>query len=176
MSHPPASHHTLSFTSSLVRLAHIFEAEASLTQLSDQATHKAPSSPCSTSVGHPPFTGLAVHHRSSNNRQVKLHADSHYGDDDPTQWAQPYVPYHSHLAAIPHPNTLLNHRIIWWTPTIGDFSCPPLCGPMSGLGKLCPPRYNELRTSVIFLNHRVTKYRESTLSKQNPANVQPSVK
>ena len=30
---PPASCHTLSFTSSLVRLAHIFEAEASLTRL-----------------------------------------------------------------------------------------------------------------------------------------------
>ena len=61
---PPASCHTLGFTSSLVWLAHIFEAEASLTWLSDQATHKAPSSPCSTSVRHPPFTSLAVHHRA----------------------------------------------------------------------------------------------------------------
>ena len=78
------------------------------------------------------------------------------------------MPYHSHLAAIPCPNTLLDHwGGIWWTPTIGDFSCPPLRRPVSGLGKLCPPRYNELRTSVIFLNHCVTKYRESTLGKQN---------
>ena len=60
-SHPPALRHTLGFTSSLVRLAHIFEAEASLTRLSDQATHKALSSPCSTLVRHPPFTGLAAH-------------------------------------------------------------------------------------------------------------------
>ena len=64
--------------------------------------------------------------------QVKLRTDSRYGDDDPTQWAQPYVPYHSHLAAIPRPNTLLDHWIIWWTPTIGDFSCPPLHRPVSG--------------------------------------------
>ena len=59
------------------------------------------------------------------NCQVKLCADSHYGDDDPTQWAQPYIPYHCHLATIPCPDTLVDHQIIWWTPTIGDFSCSP---------------------------------------------------
>ena len=69
--------------------------------------------------------------------QVKLHADSRYGDDDPTQWPQPYNAYHTHMAGIPRPNMLLNHQIIWWTPTPGDFSCPPLNGPVSGLGKLC---------------------------------------
>ena len=45
----------------------MFEAEASLTRLSDQATHKAPSSPCSTLVRHPPFTGLAAHQRARGN-------------------------------------------------------------------------------------------------------------
>ena len=44
---------------------------------------------------------------------VKLCANTHYGDDDPTQWAQPYIPYHCHMAAIPHPNMLLDHQIIW---------------------------------------------------------------
>ena len=107
---------------------------------------------------------------------VKLHADSHYGDDNPTQWAQPYLPYYSHLAAIPHPNTLLDHQIIWWTPTIGDFACPPLRGPMCGLGKLYQPWYNELRSSVIFLNNRITRYQESTVGKWNPPTVQPSIK
>ena len=109
-------------------------------------------------------------------RLVKLCADSCYGDDNPTQWAQPYHPFYSHLAAIPCPNTLLDHLIIWWTPTIGDFACPPLCGPMAGLGKLCQQRYNELRTSVIFLKDRVTKYQESTAGKQNSPTIQPSVK
>ena len=80
------------------------------------------------------------------------------------------------MAAIPRPNTLVDHQIIWWTPTIGDFACPPLSGPVAGLGKLCQPRYNELRTSVIFLNDRATKYKESTKDKQNAAPIQPSVK
>ena len=57
--------------------------------------------------------------------KVQLRADSLYGDDDPLQWAQPYIIEQCHLAAIPHPNTLLDHRIIWWTPTIGDYSLPP---------------------------------------------------
>ena len=66
MSHPQL-HITLSFLCHTLclafQLAHIFEAEASLTRLSDQATHKALSSPCSTSVRHPPFTSLAAHQR-----------------------------------------------------------------------------------------------------------------
>ena len=107
---------------------------------------------------------------------VKLRADSRYGDDDPTQWAQPYHPFYSHLAAIPCPNMLLNHLIIWWTPTISDFACSLLHGHVASLGKLCQPRYNELRTSVIFLKDRVTKYQESTAGKRNSPTIQPSVK
>ena len=33
--------------------------------------------------------------------QVRLCADSRYGDDDPVLWPQPYMPYHSHFGAIP---------------------------------------------------------------------------
>jgi hypothetical protein len=58
---------------------------------------------------------------------------------------------------------------------IGDFSCPPLNGPVSGLGKLCRPRYNELRTSVIFLTDRVTKYQSTSAGRNTPI-LQPSVK
>ena len=99
-----------------------------------------------------------------------------YGDNDPIQWAQPYIPYYSHFAAIPHPNMLIDHQIIWWTPTSGDFICPPLSGPVSGLGKLCRWKFNELRTSVIFLIHHVTKYQESTPAEWHPPNLLPSVK
>jgi hypothetical protein len=110
-------------------------------------------------------------------RQVKLRADSRYGDDDPTQWAQPYDSFHTHMAGIPRPNTLLDHQIIWWTPTPGDFSCPPLNGPVCGLGKLCRRRYNELRTSILFLFDRVTKYQQSvSATKSGPLPLQPSVK
>ena len=109
-------------------------------------------------------------------RHVKLRADSRYGDDDPVQWPQPYNTYHSHLAAIPRPNTLLDHQIIWWTPTIADFSCPPHNGPVSGLWKLRQPIYNELRTSVIFLTDRVTKYQQSIPAERSSPILQPSVK
>ena len=72
------------------------------------------------------------------NHHVKLHADTCYGDDNPIQWAQPSIPYHCHMAAILYPNTLVDHQIIQWTPTIADLSCLPLSGPVSGLWKLCP--------------------------------------
>lgn len=109
-------------------------------------------------------------------RHVKLRADSRYGDDDPTQWPQPYIAFHSHLAAIPRPNTLTQHSIIWWTPTAGDFICPPTTGPVSGLGKLCQRQYNQLRTSVIFLHHRVKKYLDSIPSSRVPPDLKPSAK
>ncbi len=111
-----------------------------------------------------------------DDRQVKLRADSRYGDDDPIQWAQPYFPLYSHFAAIPRPNTLVDHLIIWWTPTIGDFSCSPRSGPVAGLGKLCHPRYDNLRTSFTFLEDRVKKYQKSTRPEQNSPILQPSVK
>jgi hypothetical protein len=47
---------------------------------------------------------------------------------------------------------------------------------VAGLGKLSQPRYNELRTSVIFLNNRVKKYQQSNLPGRNSPNIQPSVK
>ena len=94
---------------------------------------------------------------------------------DPLQWAQPYIIEQCHLAAIPHLNTLLNHRIIWWTPTIGDYSLPPCSRPVSDVGKLCQPRYNKLRTSVIFLHDSVKKYQQSTSHRSSSA-LQPSLK
>jgi hypothetical protein len=110
------------------------------------------------------------------NCHIKLHADTCYGDDDPTQWAQPYIPYYCHMAAIPHPNMLLDHQVIWWTPTIADLSCLPLNGPISGLWKLRQQIYNELRTSVIFLTNRVTKYQQSVPAERHSAILQPPVK
>ena len=80
------------------------------------------------------------------------------------------------MSAIPCPNMLLNHQIIWWTLTIGDLSCPPLSGPMSGLWKLHPQIYNELRTSVISFTDHVTKYQQSVLDKQHSSILQPPIK
>ena len=73
---------------------------------------------------------------------------------------------------MPRPNTL-EHQIIWWTPTIGDVSCPPNSGPVSGLWKLCQPKYNELRTAVMFLTDRVAKYRQSSPPEQRSSTLQP---
>ena len=44
--------------------------------------------------------------------EVKLQADSCYGDDDSVQWPQPYLSFNSHFPAILCPNSLLNHQII----------------------------------------------------------------
>ena len=81
-----------------------------------------------------------------------------------------------HMAAIPHPNTLLDHQIIWWTPTIGDLSCPPLSGPVSGLWKLRPQIYNELRTSVIFITDHITKYQQSAAGERHSPILQPPIR
>jgi hypothetical protein len=110
-----------------------------------------------------------IHLPPFSNCHITLHADTCYGDDNPTQWAQPYVPYHCHMAAIPCPNTMLNHQIIWWTPTIGDLSCPSPNGPVSGLWKLRQQIYNELRTSVMFLTNRITNYQQSIPTEQHSA-------
>src|SRR6202522_551854 len=137
------------------------------------------------SSGHLSWTGNLLSRRQTRiiflsppfgDCHVQLRADSRYGDDNPTQWAQPYVPYHCHMAAIPCPNTLLDHQIIWWTPTIGDCSSPPLSGPVSGLWKLRQQIYTELRTSVFFLIVRFTKYQQSISAQRHSAILQPSVK
>src|ERR1700678_1512683 len=137
------------------------------------------------SSGHLSWTGNLLSRRQTRiiflsppfgDCHVQLRADSRYGDDNPTQWAQPYVPYHCHMAAIPRPNTLLNHQIIWWTPTIGDCSSPPLSGPVSGLWKLRQQIYTELRTSVLFLIDHVTKYQQSISAQRHSTILQPSVK
>ena len=106
---------------------------------------------------------------------IKLCADSCYGDDDPTQWPQPYLFYHSHFAAMPHPNNLDGHDIIWWAPTPGHFESPT-SSPVSGLGKLSCLKYNKFRTSVSLICDHVTQYKASTPTKQNLPNLQPSVK
>jgi len=111
-----------------------------------------------------------------DSRQVKLRADTRYGDDDPTQWPQPYIEFHCHLAGIPRPNTLLDHLVIWWTPTIADLTCPPHSGPVSGLWKIREQKYNELRTSVQFLTNRVTKYQQSIPPGRKPIAIHPSIK
>ena len=108
--------------------------------------------------------------------QVKLRTDSCYGDDDPTQWPQPYLAFHSHFATMPRPNTLSEHLIIWWTPHIGDYSISPGHGPVAGLGKLCQPRYNELRTSVMFLEGHATKYQQSISPEIKSPFIQPALK
>ena len=78
---------------------------------------------------------------------------------------------------MPRPNTLLEHQIIWWTPTIGDVSCPPNSGPVSGLWKLRQPKYNELRTAVMFLTDRIAKNRQSSPSEQcSLTTLQPPMK
>ena len=84
--------------------------------------------------------------------EVKLWADSHYGDDDPVKWPQPYLSFNSHFPAILCPNSLLNHQIIWWTLSLSDFiSHMSTLSPLLGLGKISESQYTALHTSVTFL-------------------------
>jgi len=67
---------------------------------------------------------------------------------------------------------LSDHQIIWWTPIPGDFIGHT--GILSALGKLSPPQYNQLRSSVSFLTDRVKRYQAS--APHHAPFIQPSVK
>ena len=109
------------------------------------------------------------------NHEVKLQADSCYGDDDPVQWPQPYLSFNSHFPAISCPNSLLNHQIIWWTLSLSDFVSHMLTlSPLSGLRKISESQYTALHTSVTFLLQRSKQYHASL--KHTPPLILPMIK
>ena len=109
------------------------------------------------------------------NCEVKLQADSSYGDNDPIQWPQPYLSFNSHFPAILCPNSLLNHQIIWWMLSFSDFVSHTLAlSPLLGLGKISESQYTALHISVTFLLQHSKQYHAS--SKHAPPLIPPMIK
>ena len=95
--------------------------------------------------------------------EVKLWADSCYGNNDPIQWPQPYLSFNSHFPAIPHPNSLLDHQIIWCMLCLSNFvSYMPALSPLLGLGKISESQYTALHTFVTFLLEHSKQYHASS--------------
>lgn len=107
----------------------------------------------------------------SNQRPVQLRADSHYADDDPIIWPQPYIPYFLHYGAIPRPYTLPLHKIILFTPTHDHFwHHVHLVAPIHGLGKLSDDKFTTLKISINSLLDHVKLYQGD-----NPSSKQPPI-
>ena len=110
-------------------------------------------------------------------RRMRLRADSHYADDDPILWPQPYNTYFSHYAAIPRPGSLPLHDIIWWEPTRDHFVlCRDEGAIIRGLGKLSNTKIFTLRASVDLLLDRVERYRSNAPPNRIPPILEPDVK
>ena len=55
-------------------------------------------------------------------RNMCIHADFRYGEDDPLQWPQPYFASDCHLGAIPlRPGPDDAMSVMWWEPEPKDF-------------------------------------------------------
>ena len=110
-------------------------------------------------------------------RQVQLRANSLYGNDDPILWPQPYMPFNAHFAAIPRPNSLEGHDIIWWHPEDRYFEQHSFgTSPFLGLGKLVSPKFKCLEASVTSLLKRIEKYASSSPAQHHPPTLKPYVK
>ena len=96
-------------------------------------------------------------------REVRIRANFRYGDDDPTQWPQPYLADHPHLGAIPRkpdsPDDTLS--LMWWEPSSSDFV---LCrnSLVTGLGKLQNTRIRALEKMSQELRKRVAEYKATS--------------
>ena len=113
----------------------------------------------------------------SDKRQVRLRADSRYGDDNPILWPQPYMQYNSHFGVIPQPNSLSQHDIIWWRPTQQHFiRHEPVSSPIKGLGKLLLTKFTTLKLSVSSLVNDVIAYETVTPMERRLPHLQPLVK
>ena len=112
-----------------------------------------------------------------NQREVKLRADACYGDDDPILWPQPYIAFHCHFGAIPRPDSLPEHAIMWWTFMYDDFA--RFWSDLSlvqGFGKLSPQKFALFKSSVNSLLSRIQAYKKVTPPERCPAMLHPMVK
>jgi hypothetical protein len=110
-------------------------------------------------------------------RKVSMRADSLYGDDDPLCWPQPYSSYFCHHGAIPLPNSLPTHSVIWWEPTRDQFAqLDDPVAPIRGLGKLSESKLQELKRSASVLFSRVKSYTSKPSSSRPPPALGPMIK
>jgi hypothetical protein len=110
-------------------------------------------------------------------REVFACEDGLYSDDDPMQWPQPFNQTYCHYGAIPRPETLPEHEVIWWEPTYDDFvrlSNP--VAPIGYFGKLAEGMLIPLTFSVNYAIQRVQEYMGSMLPEHVPSNLALGVK
>jgi hypothetical protein len=104
-------------------------------------------------------------------------ADSLYADDNPILWPQSYNVFNCHHSAIPRPELLSAHLIIWWEPAPKDFM--PLRDPVSpirGLGKLSDSKLGKLKSSVSVLLSCVQAFMSNQSKSRVPPPLGPMVK
>ena len=96
-------------------------------------------------------------------REVHLHADFHYGPDDPMLWPQPWITVHCHLGAIlrkpDDPNDPL--LIMWWDPIHNNFKSFG-SSLVDGLGKLLRLKFLSLQAMMMNLECRLDDYKKTS--------------
>jgi hypothetical protein len=90
-------------------------------------------------------------------RSLFLRDNLRYGEDDPIQWPQAYLPQYRHFACIargpkPYPDAM---NILWWTPDRRDFVSEN--DVLHGVGKLERSYYLQLRELSVGLLERAEK-------------------
>jgi hypothetical protein len=103
-------------------------------------------------------------------REVHLHADFHYGLDDPLLWPQPWIVEYPHLGAIlGKPNDLMDPlSIMWWDPTPNDFESFG-AGIVDSLGELSRSKMSSLEAMMNGLESRIEDY-ELPCKDSSPSN------
>jgi hypothetical protein len=79
-----------------------------------------------------------------------LRTSLRFGDDDPLQWPQPWVPEYPHLACIPVPTETGPLSIMQWMPEYHDFVLDR--GILIGIGKVHPIQCYMMRQLCIALS------------------------
>jgi hypothetical protein len=72
-------------------------------------------------------------------RSLFLRTNLCFGDDNPLQWPQPWVPDYPHLPCIPLVPTQSEQSSIMWMPDHHNFIADD--GTLTGVGKLRPGRF-----------------------------------
>ena len=89
----------------------------------------------------------------------------------------PYNAFDCHHRAIPMPNSLSAHLIVWWEPAHQDFILlRDPTSPIHGLGKLSDSKLGELKSSVSVLLSRVEAFTSNQIKSLAPPTLSPIVK
>jgi len=105
-------------------------------------------SPNAKTIYHPPLGG---------DRSVFLRSNLRFGDDDPLQWPQPFLPNYPHIACIPRqPRDVHSSNSVMWD-DLDRCSFVAEDGVLGGIGKVSRAMFIEIQHPALLLIDRAKK-------------------